>query len=289
MARAAKTFGKSTRKRRPGGGNKPKNELERFIPKVWYWFVKSRCDWSDSALNIAFIPDRDGNPRDHTNRTRTFEGIRKRGVTPSSGKKKHRLRDFDLVKAVEAHPLFRGTARVMGSPFWRLLKETPGDTSASSRLVDECLAHFSLERVSAWDAVVLLAECARTDPIEQRCGLKEGDVSGFEVLMQRATSELPIDLDLLCLFGAMYREACLSFLPAEAELLGHYFEISLQQFCDHQLPPELRDWLADISRNRVLYGKHRYFPPTSGVDVMSEMWEGKSLVIRPRVNGSTDK
>ena len=287
MVKSRTTLDKSIKKRRPGGGNKPKDQLDRFIPKLWYWIVKSRCDWSDSDLNIAFIPDKDGNPRDRTNRTRTFEGIRKRGVAPSSAKKKHHSRDFDLVECVDAHPFFRGTARVMSSPFWRLLKGAPGDTSASSRLVDECLAHFALERVSAWDALVLLVECDKTDPIEKRHGLKEGDVSAFEVLMQRATSTLLIDLDLLCLFGAMYREACLSFLPAEAELLGHYFEITLQQFCDQKFPPEIRDWLTDIARNRVLYGKRDYFPPTGGVDVVSEIWAGKSLVIRPCERGPT--
>lgn len=282
MVKTEKSSSKTKGRSRRGGGNKPKDELERFIPKVWYWAVYDRCKWSDSDLNIEFVPDKDGNRRDRTSRTRTFEGIRKRGVSPSSAEKKHRLRNFDLVKVVDAHPMFRGTARVMYSPFWRLLKEVPGDLEASRKLVDECLSLLSLERMSHLDAVMAVAQCFRTDPVETRRGLKERDVSDFEVLMQRATSKLPIDLDLLCLFGAMYREACLSFLPREAELLGHYFSISLMRFCDQEWLNEIRDWLEDIARHRVLYGKRGYLPPENEVNAIAEMWASKTLVIQPR-------
>jgi len=175
----------------------------------------------------------------------------------------------------------------MMSTCGRWVREEPGDTSEFIRLVYEGLAHFALERGAAWVAMILLVVCERTDPVEKRHGLKEGEVSAFEVLMQRATSTLLIDLDLLCLFGAMYREACLSFLPAEAALLGHSFEITLQQFCDQKFPPAILDWLADIARNRVLYGKRDYFPTKGGVDVVSEIWKGKSLVIRPCARGTT--
>lgn len=100
--------------------------------------------------------------------------------------------------------------------------------------------------------------------------------------MQRSTSTLPLSLDLLCLFGAMYREASLSFLLDEAEVLGHYFEITLYQFCDQEWPEEIQHWLSDIARNRVLYGQRDYFPPKIESDFIAERWSRKTLVIRPR-------
>lgn len=264
-------------------GNVPKTDLERFIPEVWYWAVKSRSLRTDSDLNILFVPNPDGTPRTRENRTRTFEGIRKKGIMPSSSARKHPRRDFDLVELVDAHPEFRGTARVMKTPFWKLLRAVPGDLAAARVLVDECLTLFGLERVSMRDAIDVLIETVTTDPVKERTGLKEHYVSHFEVMLQRTTSNVPLGLDQLCLWGAMYREACLSFLPQEAELLGHYFTITLSCICEENWTRAIRNRLERYARQRVLYGEGDYCsPPESEYESNDEFWRQPSLVLRRR-------
>lgn len=127
--------------RRSNAGNRPKNFLERLIPKVWYWAVFSRVNWSDARFDIEFIPDVDGQRHNSTTRVRAFERIRKNGVFPESknresvpaDQRKPRQRYFDLVQTVDSHPSFRGTARVIRSPFWKLLNAVPGDLQSSGR------------------------------------------------------------------------------------------------------------------------------------------------------------
>ncbi len=262
-------------------GNTRKTDLERFIPEVWYWAVRSRSPRNDSALNILFVPNPDGTPRGRDNRTRTFEGIRKWGIMPSSASKKHHRRKFDLVEVVDAHPEFVGTARVMRTPFWSLLRSAPCDLATARSLVDDCLALFSLQRASMSDAIIILTETVRTAPEELRRGLRADHVSDFEVMLQQATSNIPLGLDLLCLFGAMYREACLSFLPSEAEVLGHYFSITLAQICDEDWTSRVRNRLERYARQRVLYGMSDYCSPSESAESnMEDMWEGPSLVVR---------
>lgn len=200
---------------------------------------------------------------------------------PSSATRKHARRKFDLVEIVDAHPEFHGTARVMHTPFWGLLRAIPSDLHAARKLGDECLSLFSLERVSTLDAVIILVETTRTDPVKYRSGLREDYVSDFEVMLQRTTSHLPLGLDLLCLFGALYREACLSFRPLEAEVLGHYFEITLAHVCEEDWARNIRNRLAGYARNRVLYGMSSYFPPhESDEENMDDFWNWPSLVFR---------
>lgn len=239
-----------------------------MIPKVWYWAVKARGRWCDSDLNIEFIRYLDGTKYIKEEQVHVFEDIRKMGVMPSSGK--HRLRDFDLVERVDADPNFSGTARVMNSPFWRLLKAMPGDLQEAIKLADECLCYLGLKRVHGDEALLWLASCDRWQPQAERHGLHKDFVSDFEYLLQRATKHLPIDLDSLTLFGAMYREACLSFRPENAEVLGHYFDISLMEFCSQSWISAVAPELEDIARHRVLYGEKDYLPAEIGSDIYEQ-------------------
>ena len=251
-------------------GRKPKDQLDRLIPKVWYCAVVSRVFWPDARLDVEFIPGLDGEKHVSATRVRAFERIRKHGVFPASkdreplslDKRIPRQRYFDLVKVIDERPEFNGTAKVITSPFWKLLKVLPGDLTAAVALVDESLALLGLKRLPDEEALIVRASCARDASGKSRGGLREGFVSDFEVMLQRATQHLPIDLDLLALFGAMYREACLCFRPADAEVLGHYFNISLMDLCEQDWIRPVRSEVEDIARHRVLYGVGDYLPGT---------------------------
>ncbi len=257
--------------KRSNAGRKPKNTLDRLIPKVWYWAVFSRVRWTNSRFDVEFVPAMDGRKHDSETRVRAFERIKKNGVFPESkdresvpvDQRKPRQRYFDLILAVDAHPEFRGTAKVIHSPFWKLLKAVPGDLKSAISLVDESLRLLILRRLMDEDALLLLAGLARDVPINTRSGLREDYVSDFEVMLQRATRDLLVDLDLLALFGAMYREACLSFRPAEAEVLGHYFDISLMKLCEQDWIKPVGGDVEDIARQRVLYGVGDYLPESA--------------------------
>ncbi len=256
---------------RSRAGRRPKDKLDRLIPKVWYWAVVSRVFWPDARFDVEFIPGMDGRKHESATRVRAFERIRKRGVFPASkdreppplDQRKPRQRYFDLVKVVEAHPEFRGTSKVLYSPFWKLLKAAPGDLSGAAALVDESLELLGLRRFQDEEALLLCASCARDVPMSERSGLRADFVGDFEVMLQRATQHLPVDLDLLALFGAMYREACLSFRPADAEVLGHYFNISLTELCEQDWLKPVCSEVEEIARHRVLYGVGGYLPGSS--------------------------
>jgi hypothetical protein len=242
--------------------------------------------WSDARFDVEFIPGMDGEKHVSATRVRAFERIRKHGVFPASKDREppplenrvSRQRYFDLVQAVEARPEFHGSSRVITSPFWRLLKAAPGDLESAAALVDEALKLLGLRRLQDEEALILRASCARDAPMDERGGLREDFVGDFEVMIQRATQQLPIDLDLLALFGAMYREACLSFRPSDAEVLGHFFNISLMKLCEQDWIKPVSFEIEDIARHRVLYGVGDYLPESRS--------EAKSLLASTYAIGS---
>lgn len=247
-------------------GAKSKNVLDRLIPQVWYWAVRSKVNWTDSDLDVEFVPGSDGLRCDKTNRIRTFEAIRKTGRNPSSGN--HHLRNFDLVAVVDAHPDFQGTAKVMHSPFWRLLNVTPQSLEQTTQLVDECLSRLGLVRLQGIE-VMLWGWTRRASQLSQERpqGIIGKEMSILEYQLHLAMKNLSLDLDLLSLIGALYREACLSFHPAAAEVYGHYFDSLLKQFCGQAWINKVGCVLEDISRHRILYGEKDYLPNTADVEV----------------------
>jgi hypothetical protein len=76
----------------------------------------------------------------------------------------------------------------------------------------------------------------------------------------------------------MYREACLSFRPSDAEVLGHFFNISLMKLCEQDWIKPVSFEIEDIARHRVLYGVGDYLPESRS--------EAKSLLASTYAIGS---
>lgn len=247
-------------------GPKPKHFLDRLIPKVWFYAVRSRGNWSDTDLDVEFIPDKDGLKHAKATRVRTFEAIRKTGRTPSNGN--HNLRDFDLVALVDAHPNFHGTAKVIRSQFWRLLAETPQSLERATLLVEECFTILGLVRLQGIEEM-LWHWTPGSLPWRTDCrkGISGDLMNRVEYQLHQAIKDLPLELDLLALLGALYREACLSFHPDAAKVFGQYFNNYLMDFCSQAWIIEVVQELEDISRHRILYGEKDYFPDPANAEM----------------------
>ena len=103
-----------------------------------------------------------------------------------------------------------------------------------------------------------------------RGSLKSTGADTYEACLSDAVAGLPRDLNLLALFGGLYREACLSFNPENAETLGLLFRLSLEQFCSEPWLASHGAYLEDLAKNRILYGKSEYLPPDSNSSAGSE-------------------
>lgn len=253
-------------------GVKPKTFLDRLIPKIWYWTVKARGNWSDPDLDVEFLRLENGAKRDKADRVRAFEAIRARGVEPSSAGKKHWRRPFDLVMAVEAHPNFTGTSQAIHTPLWALLRSKSNNAMDATSIVEECLRRLGLTRIKGDDAVIIAAGCGKIFPLHLRHGLTDGPISDFECLLQRATETLKVDLDLIALFGSMFRESCLRYKSEQAEILKCYFSITLAQYSEQlskQLPcndkhaasrKQVFSDFEDLVWHRIINGEPDYEP-----------------------------
>lgn len=239
-------------------GAKKKDFLDRLIPKIWYYSVRARSSWSDADLDVEFVHDPSGQKYTKTYRSRAFEAIRKHGRNPSIGK--HNLRNFDLVSLVDAHPVFHGTAEVMRSHFWRLLKCAPQSLDQATKLVEDCLNKFNLRRLDGVEEMMWRFECWSPQPLTYPEGIA-GDIMGvFEYKLYSAIDGLPLSLDFLALLGAMYRESALSFHLDNAKIIGKYFDKYLRNYCSEPWIREVGADLEDLARQRVLYGEMDYFP-----------------------------
>lgn len=244
----------------PRSGRPKTSALDRLIAKVWYWSVRRIEGWSDAKLSVQFIPDAEGQRQVPGFHSKAFARTRTLGTIPTTGGRRHAKRNFDLVALVDAHPDFHGTAEVMHSPFWDLLRANPGDLAAATAMVERVSSVLGLTRIYGEEAFLTWAECERTALLGTCIGIRSDGIDGFEVLLQRALGERLPDLDVLALLGAMYREACLSFRLKEAGVFGDYFTIYLARYCDQPWINPVGNSLEEVARRRVLYGEADFQP-----------------------------
>lgn len=120
-----KNIGKTSAKGRPF-----KDPVSKYRTLLWYWAVSQKSGLSDGKLDIEFSdPEPDGNKRSYGDRIRIFEDIRKSGATISDGE--HKRRNFDLIKRVNSHHNFAGSADLYQSIFWEILADTKPTTEKS--------------------------------------------------------------------------------------------------------------------------------------------------------------
>ena len=99
-----------------GGITKPPLEIARV--RLWGLEVKSRTSLTYKALDELFL--RKNVDQEFDEPPKVFEKIARNGVSPIDTK--HRRGLIELVKVVDQHPDFQGTAIVFNSKLWELLE-----------------------------------------------------------------------------------------------------------------------------------------------------------------------
>lgn len=233
----------------------------RIRTKIWYWSVKARGNWSDYKLDMEFGQPEQVPAKAGIDRNRVFDAIRKNGTRPSKGT--HHRRQFDLIERVERHDNFRGTQKTHNSLFWDVLESKPRNLGATTEQVNQCLDRLNLKRLHGQNTINWMWIASPLFSNSLTNGFNEAQSNHFEFWLDDSTQPLPIDLDLLALFGAMYREACLSFAPDLAEVHRSHFKLALQSFCKASWLQPLNEDLKlfeDIALNRILHGMENYLP-----------------------------
>lgn len=238
-----------------------RSPVDRLRARVWYRAVKCCGNWTDYKLDMQFGQKVEATTKDGMLRNRVFGVIGKKGSLPSRGG--HHRRAFNLIERVDNHPEFKGTARVIDSPFWELLKLPPGDLEETTSFAAKCLALMGLTRLNGKTALEWMWYAGDEIFRAGRGSLKSTGAGPYEACLNDALAGLPCDLDLLALLGALYREACLSFNPENAEILGVSFRLTLERFCSEQWLEPHGLYLQDLALNRILYGKGDYLPAES--------------------------
>lgn len=255
-------------------GRPKRSVIDELRVRLWYQSIKGRSGWSDYKLDMEFGQAEGACTADGALRTRVFDVIRRKGTLPSRAN--HHRRSFDLIARVDSHPNFHGSRALFDSLFWDLLHLPPRDLDTTTKFVEMCLDRLELTRLTGNDAITWLwfSEVKTYDP--KQPGLKKGGTGAFEATIQQATQALPVDLDLIALYGALYRESCISFNLESAEVAGILFKISLASFFETQWAGEMGAVLSDIAINRVIHGIENYLPSSSDSSITQE------LIITPK-------
>lgn len=229
-------------------GRPPSDPVDQLRAKIWYLAVKARGNWSDYRLDIEFVHEPDEQKLNGSDRRRSFERVRRHGIVPSSGT--HRLRRYDLIKQVDAHPNFVGTAGYFYSPFWRLMKlqlETPVDLIT---FVQQCLTACRIHRASG--ELELVLDIARKE-LPSKESIRPSRIDIYTASLEMAFADSLINLDALALLGGLYREAYSANALEVALVVKQVLLKSLNEFCSNEWLGNEGRRLFDLAERRLLY------------------------------------
>lgn len=223
-----------------GRGRPPLDEADQLRAKVWYSAVKARGNWSDYKLDVEFAREEDEERRCGADRRRAFEEVRRTGSVPTQGA--HPKRSFDLVRNVDAHPEFSGTAKYFHSPFWDLLKGRTMALPEAHAFVAKCLATSNVYRLS--NELHFVQRCL---PVNGRLLVpaEMPDHLVYAAALDNLIKQTPVDLDLLALIGGLFREAFLVCALEIASVLKGRLNNLLEEFC-------AQTWLVDTENLNLL-------------------------------------
>jgi hypothetical protein len=179
------------------------DRAERLRVAVWYWTLRAR-GFNDYQLDLMFDGEDPSTPARGVNRKRKFETIRERYSLPG----RSREEKFAFVKRVDAHPALRGTTKTYFSEFWSLMTFWELPHQEARRLLNNCLRRLGLKRLTYWSSEEYrkaFKRAARLKPNQEFSA-----ISFYKTLLQQALKGRPIDLNLLALVGALYKEAYLA-------------------------------------------------------------------------------
>ncbi|HEY0561952.1 MAG TPA: hypothetical protein VGD04_01375, partial [Methylophilus sp.] len=230
-------------------------EIDRLIPRYWYWYIRSRTEMNDGELDILFAEDANGEKYDMAGRPTMFESIRVKGNTPSNGS--HPLRKFSLIDKVDNHPSFNGSKKIFTSPFWDLIQSNPIDLKKNNEILELSFERLNLTRLAIDHKYFGDFMNAPVNP-KKRKGISRYHISEFEHSFNLAISNIPDNLDLLALIGALYRESCLTFQLNNANVLSNYFQMVSDSCLNTEWENPAGALLWDIAHERILYGNFEY-------------------------------
>lgn len=264
-------------------GNPGRSYAEALLGRLEFEFVRARLsDWSVSSLDTEFARNSDGSKRSSADRRQVFEHARNRGKPLPS----------DVVRRLDKNPELRGIRHIAESTFWALLSNPPTIRKAAYRLVERCLKRLDLVRLPVGLEEEWLARKWRSaKSISQNIQWRdESEIASTRI--ENLVLEYPKNLDLIALFGALYREACLTFEPEAANFLGIRFWMLLEDFLSQPGFGQVADNVLDYSVNRVIYdrdevaARHGFNPNGSeripgkaiGLLLPKEDWDVKELM-----------
>jgi hypothetical protein len=235
-------------------GRRPKDESERLNARVWYYAVKAREGLSDQALSEKFVTDPLGQKREGADHIRVFGKIRRLGVKPSH---RHPRRHYDLVARIDADPAYAGTAKIMNSPFWRLILKTEFQLEEIRDIIVDCIQVLELatqSEVELDDGRSYLEELVLYEPdmpiSEYFELLKEGD-RDYDEALGNMVMQLPLTLDLIALVGAFGLEAVHANNMQIASDHMKSFSNLLAEYCQQQWVKPIAEDLYSLARSRM--------------------------------------
>ena len=127
-------------KRSRGGTTKPPLEIARV--RLWGLEVKSRTSLTYKALDELFL--RKNPDKEFDEPPKVFEKIARNGVSPLDAE--HRRGLIELIKVVDQHPDFQGTAIVFNSKLWELFELKSISEAEVLKRIDEVFVEHGVER-----------------------------------------------------------------------------------------------------------------------------------------------
>ncbi len=184
-------------------GRKFLDRTERLRVAVWYWALRGR-GFLDYQLDLIFDGQDPSATARGVNRGRIFETIRGRYSLPGDSQ----ARKSAFVKRVDAHPALRGTARIYFSEFWNLMMFWELPHQEARRLLNTCLRRHGLRRLTYWSSEEYRKAFKRAAGPKEKEEFRANDFA--RKVLRQALAGCTVDLDLLALVGALYKEAYLA-------------------------------------------------------------------------------
>ena len=238
-------------------GRKKLSPIERFRAKVWYWAVRHHSQLSDYKLDMLFGQEEGPIAVGGAGRTRVFGVIKNKGTVPSRGK--HSKRKFDLIKRVGV--TYPETVDYFDSSIWELFTLEPYDLKATNQFLNKCFEKHQVALINGKSAGIW-AQYAHQ---QQEHGFEDyfwnsWKQSPFKMSLLNTLDSIPVDLDSLALFGALYRKYHLEFNHIKAEEVKDVFKGYLSEIADSEAMERCGATFKALAIMNILCGRKGVFP-----------------------------
>ena len=131
------------------------------------------------------------------------------------------------------------------------------DLDKNNEILDASFERLNLTRLAVDDGYFWEFMDVPANP-KKRKGISQHYISEFEHSFNLAISNIPDNLDLLALIGALYRESCLTFQLSNANVLSNYFQMISDVCLNTKWENPAGALLWEIAHERVIYGNFKY-------------------------------